>query len=68
MLDTSKLDFDMVQDAVERQMFGLDNPGFCLKCGEEVDGCESDAREYDCDICDSIGSVYGAEELIFQMG
>jgi len=30
--------------AARRQMFGLDNPGFCIKCGCENDGCEPDAR------------------------
>ena len=30
-------------EACERQMTSLDNPGFCIVCGEEADGCEPDA-------------------------
>ena len=39
---------DMLMDAVQREMFGTDNPGFCVACGEEADGCEPDASEYEC--------------------
>ena len=35
---------DRVMDAVERRMFSLDNPGFCVSCGNEQDGCEPDMR------------------------
>ena len=50
-------------DAVERQMFGTDNPGFCVACGEEQDGCEPAARRYPCDSCGA-RQVYGAAELL----
>ena len=49
--------------AIERQMFGLDNPGFCLSCGEEQEGCEPDARGYECESCGE-RKVYGAEEVL----
>jgi hypothetical protein len=52
-----------VSEAVERQMTTLDNPGFCIKCGAEADGCEPDAREYECESCDE-PAVYGAAELL----
>lgn len=29
----------------------LDNSGFCMFCGEEVDYCELDARKYRCEAC-----------------
>jgi len=45
-------------------MEGTDNPGFCLACGEEVGGCEPDARSYDCASCGAEGKVFGAEELL----
>ncbi len=54
---------DRVMEAVEREMFGLDNPGFCVHCGEEADGCEPDARRYKCEACGK-RAVYGAEELL----
>ncbi len=58
------LDIDELMDAVERQNEGLDNPGFCTSCGAEVDGCEPDAEEYDCEVCGAEGTVYGAEQLL----
>lgn len=35
----------VIEDAVLRRMQTLDNPGFCIECGNEADGCEPDARE-----------------------
>lgn len=52
-----------IQKAAESQMFGLENPGFCISCGNEQDGCEPDAREYECERCGE-RKVYGAEELL----
>lgn len=52
-----------VMDAVEREMCSLDNPGFCLACGEEQDGCEPDARRYECEACGE-KTVYGAAEVL----
>lgn len=40
-----------------------DSGGFCLDCGEEAYGVESDAREYTCDSCGR-PRVYGIEELL----
>ncbi len=60
------LDLERVMDAVERQTFGTDNPGFCLACGEETDGCEPDARKYECPSCGAM-EVYGAEECLMML-
>ena len=49
--------------AVERANISTDNPGFCLACGEEQDGCEPDARNYKCDACGE-EEVFGAEECL----
>ena len=57
---------DRLMDAVERRVTGLDNPGFCLSCGEEQDGCEHDAREYECESCGE-RKVFGAEELLMMI-
>ncbi len=62
----SAITLDIVMEATERQMFGLDNPGFCLICGEEQEGCEPDARDYDCESCEA-PAVYGAQELFLYM-
>lgn len=42
---------------------GDNNAGFCLACGEEVDGIEPDAAQYTCPHCHA-QKVYGAEELL----
>ena len=54
-----------VEHAVKREMFGLDDPGFCLKCGEEQGGCEPDAEGYKCEECGT-NTVYGAMEVLFR--
>ena len=60
------LTFDRISEAVERQLEGTDNPGFCVACGEEQDGCEPDARGYECESCGK-HTVYGAEELLVEV-
>ena len=57
---------ERVGEAVERAMVSLDNPGFCIACGEEQDGCEPDARRYECESCGA-HRVYGAEELLLYL-
>jgi hypothetical protein len=57
---------DRVVEACERTMASLDNPGFCLACGEEAEGCEPDARRYVCESCGA-PQVYGAEELLIML-
>lgn len=54
---------EVVMDAAERRINSLDNPGFCISCGVENEGCEPDAREYECQACGET-AVYGAEELL----
>lgn len=41
----------------------LDLLGFCLSCGNEVDGVEPDARRYKCEVCGQ-SKVYGLAELV----
>jgi hypothetical protein len=48
-------------------MTTLDNPGFCLACGADADGCEPDARGYECEVCGK-PKVYGAEEVALMVG
>jgi len=57
-----KVTIDQVMDAVEQD----DMLGFCTACGEEVNGVEPDAREYECDCCGEC-KVYGAEELLIML-
>jgi hypothetical protein len=57
---------ERVEAAARAQMFGTDNPGFCINCGEEADGCEPDARRYECEACGA-KAVYGASELLMMM-
>ncbi|HEY6018434.1 MAG TPA: hypothetical protein VIY48_00585 [Candidatus Paceibacterota bacterium] len=41
----------------------LDCPGFCLSCGEDIEGVEPDARYYRCEFCGE-EMVFGAEECL----
>ena len=57
---------ERVTEAVERCMADCENIGFCLACGNEQDGCEPDARQYECDDCGA-RAVYGAEEIMMMI-
>jgi hypothetical protein len=57
---------ERIMDAAERQMIDLDNPGFCLACGNEQGGCEPDARRIRCEVCGE-NKVYGAQELMLSL-
>jgi len=57
---------DRVMKAAEDQMFGIENPGFCIACGADHDACEPDARNYECIHCGE-RQVYGAQELLIMM-
>lgn len=58
---------ERIQPLAESQMFGLENPGVCLACGEERDGCEPDAEGYECYECGAM-KVMGASELMMILG
>lgn len=54
----------MSADEMNEVMFeSIGGRGWCLTCGEEVDGVEPDARKYTCDACEK-PTVYGIEELL----
>lgn len=55
-----------IEEAVARRSSSLDNPGFCIECGAEADGCEPDAREYECETCGA-SAVYGDVELMLEV-
>lgn len=54
---------DAVMDACERRNMTLDNPGFCLICGNEAEGIEPDAENYTCEACGA-EQVFGSEQLM----
>lgn len=60
----SSITIERVTEGVESSMFGLENPGICVACGFDADGCEPDARGYECEACGE-PKVYGCEELLF---
>lgn len=62
----ASITLDRIMDGVERSEFDLDNAGFCLKCGEDADGCEPDARAYPCEMCGE-RAVYGAQEVLIMV-
>lgn len=56
----------LVAEAVRRRMQSLDNPGFCLACGLEVDGVEPDAENYECESCGE-HQVWGADQILVEL-
>ena len=63
----SSITADRVIEAVEESHSTLANPGFCVACGDDANGCEPDMRKGVCDACGE-HAVYGAEELLFYVG
>ena len=59
----SSITDEVLVDACERREFGLDNPGFCITCGDEQGGCEPDATMNICEECRT-PTVYAPEELL----
>jgi len=58
---------ERVTELAEEQMFGTENPGICIKCGADHDGCEPDAERYEC--CEGgYNAVYGSEFLLMYVG
>jgi hypothetical protein len=55
-----------VMEACDRRQISLDNPGICLACGFEQDGCEPDARGYECASCGE-AQVFGSDEILMEM-
>jgi hypothetical protein len=53
-------------EAVQRAAQNLDNPGFCIECGADAEGCEPDMRNGECEACEA-SQVYGAEECLFMV-
>ena len=59
---------ERVLSACEATAVGLDNPGFCLSCGDDADGVEPDAEGFVCEGCGE-SAVMGAENaLIMAVG
>lgn len=57
---------ERIMESCARRRNSLDNPGFCIACGEEAEDCEPDAREYECLVCGE-NKVYGDEELLIEV-
>lgn len=57
---------ERITPLAESQMFGLENPGVCLACGAERDGCEPDAHNYECYECGQ-HKVMGATDLMMML-
>lgn len=51
----------LTQDEI--QAMDNDSQGICLGCGNVQDGCEPDARKYECDECNE-PRVYGTMEAL----
>ena len=54
---------ERIMELVEDQMTDLSNPGICLACGADHDGCDPDSRNCKCWDCGEC-QVFGAEEIL----
>ena len=61
-----KITEEAIIEACERRMTTLDNPGFCLHCGIEAEGIDTDARAYKCEAC-GYDAVFGSDELAMEI-
>jgi hypothetical protein len=57
---------DRVHDACMEQMFGLEDPGFCVACGGDVEGVKPETCKRKCEHCGR-KAVFGAQELLLTM-
>ena len=65
-LHRTRVTAEQIIETVKRRRTTLDDPGFCLACGTEVNGVEPDAREYECDACGEL-QVFGCEEILLRI-
>jgi len=57
---------ERVEDAIRREAEWCENPGFCVACGADADGCEPDAERYECEECGK-HAVYGLMYIAMMM-
>lgn len=57
---------ERLEDAIQRESEWCENPGFCIKCGADADGCEPDAERYECEECGE-RAVYGLMYIAMMM-
>jgi len=59
----SSVTVDRIMKLAQQSMFGMENPGICISCGDDADGVEPDAERDECESCGK-NTVYGAEQLL----
>lgn len=57
---------DKLLAVCRNNMFGMGNTGICKACGAEREGCEPDARNYECYECGE-HRVFGAQEILMEV-
>ena len=57
---------DRVMAMAEESMFGMNDDGICLACGEDAMGVEPDAEGYECECCGE-RAVMGAENILLHI-
>lgn len=56
----------VIMDAHERQSMTLNDPGYCLICGNEAFGVEPDAENQECESCGA-EQVFGTHWLLMEI-
>lgn len=54
---------DRITEVAKKSMFGTEDNGICISCGEDAYGVEPDAEKYTCETCGK-NTVFGGEQLL----
>ena len=54
---------ERIMACAEGSLFGTEDDGICVACGEDQMGVEPDAERYKCEACGE-RQVYGGEQLV----
>lgn len=57
---------EAILEIVQGSMFGLENDGLCLSCGEVSSPHEPDAENQECECCGT-NAVFGGETLLMYL-
>jgi len=57
---------DRIVQTLEDTAGTLLDPGICIACGEDQDGCEGDAENYECNGCGK-NKVFGVSGLLMHL-
>lgn len=54
---------ERILDGCRKSLFGMEDDGICIACGEDAMHVEPDAEKYKCESCGE-PAVYGCEQML----